>query len=282
MQDQTSWNGLSYLPSTESTLLHLDGTTVTEKVIGQGATGIIIEQGQYALKLPHISRHTKIDGVPVEVGSLTPKEGDYDERTPLIESITDEKAIYKRLGNHYGIVRCHNLESADPSIQMDLMNGDLRHYLAANRPERKTQLLWLTKLAHTMAYIHEHRIIIADIRLDNILLDDAGTVKFCDFGESTLMPLDWDLDGTDGLGFSVLTDVGQFGAAMYDVITGLRCKFDLTKDRKEPENLYTCPRRDRLPSTENVWLGHIIEKCWTQAFKSARELAAELSQERVP
>ncbi|KAK5284785.1 hypothetical protein LTS03_008709 [Exophiala xenobiotica] len=274
--------GLSYLPSTESVLLHLDGTKVTEKVIGQGATGIIIEQGEYALKLPRISRYTKIDGVPVEVGPLTPKEGDYDERPPLIESIEVEKAIYKRLGDHYGIVRCHNLKSTDVSIQMDLMNGDLRHYLAGNRPERKTQLSWLTKIAHTMAYIHEHRIIIADVRLDNLLLDDTLEVKFCDFGESTLMPLDWDLDGTDDLGFSVLTDIGQFGAAMYEVITGLRCKFDLTQDRKEPENLYTCPRRDSLPSTENIWLGHIIEKCWTQAFKSAKELAAELDQERVP
>jgi serine/threonine protein kinase len=282
MQNQTPYDGLSYLPSTESVLLHLDGTRVIEKVIGQGATGIIIERGPYAFKLPHISRYTKIDGVSVEVGSLTPKEGDYDERPPLIESIEVEKAIYKRQGDPHGIVRCHNLESTDVSIQMDLMNGDIRHYLAGNRPNRKTQLPWLTKMAHTMVYVHERRIIIADVRLDNLLLDDTLALKFCDFGESTLMPLDWDLDGTDELGLSVLTDIGQFGAAMYEVITGLRCKFDLTQDRKEPEHLYTCPRRDSLPSTKNLWLGHVIEKCWTQAFKSAKELAAELDQERVP
>lgn len=60
MQDQTSWNGLSCLPSTESVLLHLDGTRVTDKVIGQGATGIIIQQGQYAVKLPHIGRDQPI------------------------------------------------------------------------------------------------------------------------------------------------------------------------------------------------------------------------------
>lgn len=275
-------DGLSSLFSNESVLLHLDGTRVTERVIGQGGTGIIIQQGQYALKLPRISRHTKIDGVAVEVGRLTPEEGNYDERAPLIESIEVEKAIYKRLGDHGGIVHCHNLESTGVSIQMDLMNGDLRHYLAQNRPERKTQLSWLTKMAHTMAYIHQNRIIIADIRLDNLLLDDDLTVKFCDFGESTLMPLDWDLDGTDDLGFSVLTDIGQFAAVMYEVITGLKCKFDLSLDRKEPDNLYVCPRRDRLPSTDSIWLGHVIDKCWTQAFTSAKELAAELDQERVP
>lgn len=254
-----------------------------EKVIGQGATGIGIERGPYALKLPHISRHIKVDGVPVQIEPLTPKEGDYDERPPLIESITVEKAIYKRLGVHHGIVRCYHLESSDPSIQMELMkNYVLRHYLARNRPEQKTQLSWFTTMAHTVAYIHQHCIIIADLRLDNVLLDDAFTVKFCDFGESTLMPLDWDLEGPDELGFSILTDLGQFGTAMYQVITGLKCRFDLTADRKELEDPYTCPRRDRLPSTENVWLGHIIEKCRTQAFKSAKELATELERERVP
>ncbi|KAK7897196.1 hypothetical protein LTR67_005085 [Exophiala xenobiotica] len=218
MQDQTSWDGSPYIPLTEVVWLHLDGTRVTEKVIGQGATGIIIEQGQYAIKLPHISRYTKIDGVPVEEedGSLTPRDGDYDERPPLIESIEVEKAIYRRLDNdHEGIVRCHNLVSTEVSIQMDRMkNGDLRHYLAVNKPDRKTQLSWLTRIAHTMAYIHQHRVIIADVRLDNLLLDDNLAVKFCDFGESTLMPLDWDLQGTDELGFSILTDIGQFGAAM--------------------------------------------------------------------
>ena len=162
-QNRNEYDDLSYLPSTESVLLHLDGTRVTEKVIGQGATGIIIARGHYAFKLPRISRYTMIDGISVEVGSLTPKEGDYDERPPLIESIMVEKAIYKRLGEDYGIVRCHNLESTDISIQMDLMNGDLRHYLVGNRPARKTKLFWLTKLAHTMAYVHEHRVIIADI-----------------------------------------------------------------------------------------------------------------------
>jgi len=132
-----------------------------------------------------------------------------------------------------------------------------------------------------MAYIHKHRIIIADIRLDNLLLDETWAVKFCDFGESTLMPLDCDLVDTDDLGFSILTDIGQFSAAMYEVITGLKCKFEMTQDRKATENLYVCPRRDSHPSTKNIWLGYIIEKCWTQTFKSAKELAVDLDRETV-
>jgi len=37
-------------------------------------------------------------------------------------------------------------------------------------------------------------------------------------------------------------------------------------------------RRDTLPSTSDIWLGHIIEKCWTQELKSANDLAAELEK----
>ncbi|OAL30139.1 hypothetical protein AYO20_08855 [Fonsecaea nubica] len=280
-QLQYPWNH-SYPSFTESVFVHVDGTKVTEKVIGQGATGIVIEQGHYALKVPYISRHIKIDGVPVELGSLTPKEGEYDDRIPVIEAIGVEKAIYRRLGSHDGIVRCYDLETSDPSIRMERMSGDLRHFLKEQEPQlpRRILLSWFAQLAHTMAYIHEHRIIIADIRLDNLLLNHTLDVKFCDFGESTLMPLEWDLSGTDELGYSILNDIGQYGAVMYQVITGRECKFDLT--RKGSDSLYSGPRRDDLPSTESVWLGHIIENCWTLGFQSSKELAAALDRAPLP
>jgi hypothetical protein len=47
---------------------------------------------------------------------------------------------------------------------------------------------------------------------------------------------------------------------------------------KEATDEVTWPRRNNLPSTDNVWLGGIIEKCWTQGFKSAGDLAADLKQ----
>ncbi|KIW25605.1 uncharacterized protein PV07_08771 [Cladophialophora immunda] len=114
-----------------------------------------------------------------------------------------------------------------------------------------------------MAYIHEHRIIIADIRLDNLLLDDTLAINFCDFGESTSMPLEWDLHNTGELGYLILADIGQFGAVIYRIITG-------------------CPRRDDLPSTEAVWLGLTIEDGWTLAFECSKELAAALDQVKPP
>lgn len=277
------WDGKTPLAATESVLLHLDGTVVTEKVIGEGGSGIVIEKGQYAVKLPKLSREVKVYGVPVEMRPLTLEGDDYDERPPLIQSIELEKAIYQKLGNHYGIVRCHNVESTEISIRMDRMNGDLRHYLVDHKPDKKTRLSWLKTLAHTLAYIHEHRIIVSDIRLDNLLLDDTLAVKFCDFGESALMPLDWDVNGTDEFGFSFCTDIAQFGTAMYEIITGFKCRFDLNNVLEDGESYFTaCPPRETLPSTEHIWLGHIIDKCWTEEFKSAHELAIQLDQEGGP
>ncbi len=42
-------------------------------------------------------------------------------------------------------------------------------------------------------HIHNHRVIVSDIRPDNILLDDDFSVKMIDFSESLVMPLDWNM-----------------------------------------------------------------------------------------
>ncbi|EXJ88300.1 hypothetical protein A1O1_05230 [Capronia coronata CBS 617.96] len=90
------------------------------------------------------------------------------------------------------------------------------------------------------------------------------------------MPLEWNLQGDDGDGYSILTDLGQFGAVKFEIVTGQSCKFGLMQDWKDVGDPLTWPRRDSLPSTKIVYLRHIIDKCWTQGFKSAKGLSAEL------
>ncbi|RMZ79917.1 hypothetical protein DV738_g3041, partial [Chaetothyriales sp. CBS 135597] len=259
--------------------LYLDGTVVIEEIIGVGGGGIVVKRGGYAFKIPRISKVIEIDGVPFDDGRLTPNEGDYDERAAAIRAFKNEKAIYRRLGDHPGIIRCYNLASDDPSIQMPLMKGDLRHHLAGIRPGRATQLSWLLQLAHTLAYVHSRRVLICDIRLDNVVLDDNKSVKLIDFSESSLMPLDWDLNGCDDAGFSTFTDIGQFGALIFELTTGQRCSFDIYQDWKDVGDPTTWPRRETLPSTTGLWLGSIMEKCWTKGFLSAQDLEEELEKE---
>ncbi|PGH12223.1 hypothetical protein AJ79_04403 [Helicocarpus griseus UAMH5409] len=191
----------------------------------RSGTGIVIERSRYALKIPRILRHIEVDGLSVTTGRLTFKEGDYDERPDLIRSIQDEKAIYRRLGDHLGIVRCFNLASDDPLIQMDLMtNGDLRHYLTDKKPEKSTQLCNYLGLHQWRTPCHT-------------------SMDFSDFGESAMMPPDWDLNGSDDLGFSIMTDIGQFGAVMFEIVTGQKYKFNLAHTRGTPGGSYTWPQR---------------------------------------
>lgn len=90
--------------------LHLDGRRVNETIIGVCGTGIVIQQEEYAIKIPRISRDIERDGVPVTCDEATLMD-DSDEEHPHLTSIDAEKAIYQRLGNHPGIVRCYNLSS---------------------------------------------------------------------------------------------------------------------------------------------------------------------------
>ncbi len=97
-----------------------------------------------------------------------------------------------------------------------------------------------------------------------------------------MLPLEWDMEEPDELGQSVSTDIGQSGAVMFEILVGQHCSFNLLQDWKEPGDLFTSPGRDSLPSTDGLWLGHIIEACWTQgSFTSADELAAAFDKQHI-
>ncbi|EHY59562.1 hypothetical protein HRR83_001161 [Exophiala dermatitidis] len=268
-----------------SEFVKLDGARVTEKVIGVGGTGLVIQRGQYAVKIPRLSRDFDVNGVVLLDESLPPSEGDYDIGAMLVSSLEREKNIYRRLGSHSGIVRCSNLSSStDSSIQLDFMkNGDLKNYLLhlEARPAREVQLFWFTQMARTLAHIHHRRVIVADIRLQNFLLDDQLAIKFVDFGESTLMPLDWDLNGPDEDGYSIQTDLEQLGSVMYEVVTGQSGKLDVMLGTAGAGQSASEPRQGSRPSTGNIWLGCIIDKCWSHGFSLADDLAAGLERQLI-
>jgi serine/threonine protein kinase len=263
-------------------LLHTDSREVAEHILGLGGSGLVIQREQFAFKIPLLKREVQMIEGKRMIRRLTPEPGDYDDRQIMIQYIEEEKAIYRRLGECSGIVQCYDLDSPDHSIQMKLMkNGDLRHYLVTTRPDRQTQLSWLLDLARTLVYIHRRRVIVCDIRTDNILLDDDLSVKMVDFGESVMMPLDWNMKGCVELGYSVSTDIGAFGAVVFEIVTGTHCTFNIYQDWKDGGDSPKWPPRDTLPATDGVGLGHILDSCWTEgSFVSAEELMAELEQEQ--
>ena len=63
-------------------------------------------------------------------------------------------------------------------------------------------------------------------------------------------------------GFSIQTDITQFGSVIYEIVTRETYDFDLFKGQGASELVPTWPREEDLPNTDNIWLGPIIRKCW--------------------
>lgn len=255
-------------PQLRLTLLLPNGTPLQGPILGFGRTGVVVQRGDHAVKLP------------LKYGTVGSGQA-HDERNEInadiaYESLEREKEVYRRLGNYDGIVSC--LDLSGDGIQMALMtHGNLRDYLSQNATSKFVRLNWLRDMARTLVYVHDRRVIVADVATRNFLLDSHLSVKMSDFTESSILPLTVDMQNVDDSGYSVFTDIGQLGAVMYEVVTGKACEFDLFKNQPAGPATATWPQREDLPSTDNIWLGCIIEICWKKgALRSTDELLAAL------
>lgn len=194
------------------------------------------------------------------------------------ECLRREKKIYQRLDHHDDIVSYLDLSGV--GIRLALMEeGDLQNYLNKhNQPDQSRQLAWFRAMARALVHVHDRRVLAADIATRNFLLSADLNVKLSDFNQSTIFPLDTDMEIADDYGYSIYTDIGQFGTVFYTVATGQACEFDLFKDLPYEPADAVWPRRKDLPSTENVWIGPIIERCWIKgSFRNTRELLDALN-----
>lgn len=249
---------------TPSHHIELIGSFSPDQILGIGRTGLVVRQGQFAVKLP-LRWSTSSD----------------EEVEANIESLQHEQTIYQRLDRCDGVVPFLGCSATATKLRL-MENGDLRSYLSQNKPSKTLQLSWFRSMAHILSQIHDRRIIVADIATRNFLLDADFKVKICDFTESMLMSPDTHMETADWAGYSIHTDIGQLGAVMYEVVVGEKCEFDIFKDLPLELSSGTWPRREDLPSTEGLWLGPIIERCWTKgAFASAHDLWKELDSVRI-
>jgi serine/threonine protein kinase len=253
------------------TLLQPDGDLLRAPVVGRGGTAVTVPDGDTALKLPLKYGLVGADGTYVEQDDAT-AEMSY-------ECLQREKKVYQRLEQHDDIVAC--LDISGVGITLALMeNGDLQDYLDRYRDlvDESRQLSWFRAMARALVHVHDRRVLAADIATRNFLLNSDLDVKLSDFNQSTILPLDADMETVDDYGYSIYTDIGQLGTVFYTVATGQACEFDLFKDLPYEPTDAIWPKRKDLPGTENIWIGPIIERCWTKSsFRNAQELLDALN-----
>lgn len=95
-----------------------------------------------------------------------------------------------------------------------MANGDLRTYLTKCRPSHELQLAWFCEMARALSYIHDKRVLVADLATRNFLLDSDLSLKFCDFTEASLLPLDPNIETVDDNGYITQIDIGLLGTVI--------------------------------------------------------------------
>lgn len=247
-----------------SPFLDAQGNTIPpEQILGNGNTAVVLLQSGMAVKAP-LRYHWSSDS-DVKVN---------------IDSIRREQNVFRRLHDpedhrSSGVVRCIKF-STEATHLAYMANGDLRKYLQTSRPSKSLQLKWFIEMARTLGYIHDRRVLVADIASRNFLIDSDLSLKMCDFSEASIFPLSSDMENADDNGYTTQIDIGLLGAIMYEIVTGDKCEIDLYKDNSPTDGRAYWPERSYLPDTKGLQFGWIIEGCWDGHFRSAHSLSRAL------
>ena len=235
-----------------------------EQILGNGSSAVVVLQNDMAIKTP--------------LRYLWSVDSEVEMNT---KSVRREQDVYRRLQDpdddrSKSIVRCLGFTAGTTQLAY-MRNGDLRSYLANNQPPRQLQLQWFREMARALSYVHDKRVLVADVASRNFLLDSDLSLKLCDFTEATLLPADSDMLSVDDHGYNTQIDIGLLGAVIYEVVTGTKCEIDLFQGNDPTDGRAHWPERRFLPSTTGVWLGSIIERCWDGDFRTANGLLEALN-----
>lgn len=249
------------------------------ELVGLGRAGRVMRFGNIAVKTPNIWT------MPEDVSETTIISWEQMIEQNK-ESIKHEGLVYCYLGHVQGVIK--PIQVSDTEIQMPyLRRGSLSGYLRAHNGSVDSiqRLRWLQEAAHIIRRVHERRVLIADIATRNFLLDETLSLQMCDFTESVIVLNDEDMTNFLSEDFvSIKSDIARFGSMMYEVLSGSRYEFYVVpeigtdlEDDPESKTFKAWPTAEKLPNTDNVFLGAIIRGCWAKdGFLTMQEVCHAL------
>lgn len=235
-------------------------------MISAGSTGIVDR-----LPCGHVRKQPFPDSEPRE-----------KERS--LRDVKREYDVYRRI-----VDRPHFLKMVEFSEQQGfiilqgVLDYTLRRYLESQGTSipLSRRLGWAHDAAVALHSLHAVNVIHADVKPENMLLDENHQVYLIDFSGSWIdgnpgsalesvrffLPRDIKSDST------IQTDIFAFGSTLYEIMTCTQPYHDL--DDEKVEELF---QQGIFPSLELVPCGQIIQKCWTGGFQSVKDVQAALQK----
>jgi len=238
-----------------------------DKVISGGSTGIVVR-----LPCGHARKQSYPDDTP-------------REREDRLLDFKREYEVYGRIVNRPHFLKMIEFSEQGGIILQGVEGHTLRYYLENQDTCIPLSKLigWARDMAAALHTLHAFSIIHADVKPDNMLLDESHKVYLIDFSGSWIdgkpgssvesvrffLPRDIMSDST------VETDIFAYGSSLYEIMTSTQPYHDL--DDEEVERLF---EQGIFPSLELVPCGQIIKKCWTGEFRSIKDVQAALQEIR--
>ena len=121
------------------------------------------------------------------------------------------------------------------------------------------------QLVDLVAACHERKVLWFDIALRNVLLADDITIRAVDFANSTVVPLDADVEATTSDGYSAKVEVLHATNVIYSISRWTKFQTDCVAEDE-------WPAMDIFPATRDFELGHIISKAWEHEYSNVLAL----------